>query len=338
MQPEVAVRPQALEPAGVVLAVLRTSGDLLRVATARLASAPDLLAVTTRVVVLDPRPAAVARGAVAGLPAGLVRVVRRPGADAPAALAAALAAALEETGARAVLVVEDRALRDPEALVAAVVRSVGSAASDVVGLCDPAAPDASPRSWWAAVVPFDALRAVGSALPEAGSAALADLVLRADAAGFRAAAIRAPGPVPRPTTAERLRIALLHEPVAARTPLLAAGTVRALGALLALRTAPVTREHAELRSLLGLRPVRTVPGSLPAEAVRLRLRLWFAWPALRRAARVGAFDRASAAAWAGRAAEVNPGWPTGDAGRAGRRPSRLQLRGWPSTRRGTSAA
>ncbi|RIX30424.1 hypothetical protein [Amnibacterium setariae] len=336
MQPQVALRPQALEPDGLVLAVLRTSGDVLRTALQRIEAAPELLALATRVVVLDPRPlTAASRPAGAGLPDGLLRVVRRPGADAPAALAAVLAAALTEAAARAVLVVEDRAVLDPEALVAAAVRSVGSAAGDVVGLVDPSSADASPRAWWAAVLPFDALRAVGSALPEAGGLALADLVLRADAAGFRPAALRAPGPARTATAAERVRIALLHEPVAARSRVLAGGLARQLRALVRLRHRAAAQEQAELLAVLGERPRRAAPGALPADAVRLHVRLWLAWPALRRRAREGALERASAAAWAER--NDAPGMD-GERERAGRRPAGLQWRAWATSKRGTSAA
>ncbi|MGT2426049.1 hypothetical protein [Amnibacterium kyonggiense] len=316
------VRPGVAD--GVVLALRATDGDRLRAALHRIAAEPDLLDRLRRVVVVD--AGATASAAALRLPAGLLRVVRRPAASAPEALSLRLLAALDET-ASDVLVLDDAALADPAALLAATVRR--SPATAVVGLRDAAAAGSGPLSWWGVLLPLDAIRAVGAALPEAGGAALADLVLRAEAAGFRSAVIDAPGPVPAVREVDRVLLALLHggadaAPVVLRTGI--AGDLRLLH-----RPGDLLGRRADLRDLLAAAgEART---SLP------RLRTALAWRTLQRRVRAGALERASEAAWVERLGDdaVDRGWPRAEREAADGRPAAVRLPAW-STTRGTSAA
>jgi hypothetical protein len=337
MQPQVV--PSALTAGGLVLAVRATGQGRLRSALRRVAADPALLAVLTRVVVLDAgrTPSATVLREAVRLPPGRLRVVRRPDAGAPEVLARALAEAVGEPGAAAVLVLDDASLVEPAVLLDAFDRARHAAASDVVGLRDPAAIDPGPMSWWGAVLPLDAVRAIGAALPEANDGALAELVLRAASAGFRSTVLDAAGPVPDVAEVDRLLIALLHGPVGARTALLAAGIAQDLRLVLAFRHREVVLRSAALRVLLS-GPERPRRGGGIA-LVAPRLRLWVAWPALRRRYRSGALARASAEEWALRFAGegVNRGLPSGDRKTALGRPAGLRFPAW-STRRGTSAA
>lgn len=338
---------------GLVVGVLRSSEVGLRAALHTMAAAPQLLSETTRVVVLDRRPTGIPGSTDTGvLPPGLVRVLRRPGVDRATALAALLHAAEEEAGAASVLLLDDTAVVDAGALREALRCARESAASDVVGLTSSTARRPAPDTWWGALLPLEAVRAVGYTLPETGDLALADLVLRAEAAGYRPSVVRAfdAGPRREAPAAQPLLLALLHDPVGARTALLASGLADDLRALLAFRTDRVERRHAQLRALLDGPEVplevalqRRSPArraALPGDSLRLAVRLWFAWPSLRRRARIGALDRASVEAWRSRfaAAEVDRGLPRGERATADRRPSAVRWRAWSMTRRGTSAA
>jgi hypothetical protein len=350
MQPLLPLRRPPLRPGALVLGLLRTDDEALGSALHALAATPELLEGAVRVVVVDrgtePAPLVVE---VALLPAGLLRTVRLPGGDRAAAIAAVLREAVGEPAAASVLLLDDAALLDPDVLLEAVRRAQRSTASDVVGLTASTAPRPAPDTWWGAVLPVDAVRAVGFTAPEAGDLALAELVLRAGAAGFRPDVVRAPAPLPGASPADALLLALLHAPIGMRSPLLAGGLAADLRALLAFRTGLVAERHRALRALLrgpGVEPTagpassRGARAALPADAVRLHVRLWIAWPGLRRAYRQGALERASAEAWQRRLAPppVNAGPTRDERGPARRRPAGLRLRAWSTARRGTSAA
>lgn len=332
MQPQVVVRPHLAVPGtrDVVLAVLASGQERLRAALRLVAAEPALVDALARVVVLDAGsvPSATVLPAAVRLPAGLLRIVRQAEATRPVALARALVEAVAEPGASTVLVLDDVALTEPAALLEALRVARGSTASDVVGLRDPGAVDPSPASWWGAVLPVDAVRALGGTLPEAGDVALAELVLRADAAGFRQQVVAAGGPVPVVAEADRILLALLHAPLPARTAVLLDGLATDLRLLLGLRLRDLLARRRALEELLGRRSIAP------------RLRLWCAWPALRRAARVGAVERASADEWALRLldAEMDRAVPPGGPHETGSRPSGLRLPAWPTSKRGTSAA
>lgn len=332
MQPQVLARPHVVPPAegGVVLAVLATGQEALRTALRRVAAEPGLLAVLSRVVVLDVgrTPSATVLREAVRFPAGLLRVVRQQEAPRPEAVARALAEAVAEPGASSVLVLDDVALTDPEVLVDAFATAGRSTTADVVGLRDPAAGDRGPASWWGAVLPLDAVRALGATLPEAGDVALAELVLRAEAAGFLPTELPAAGPVPEVTEAERLLLALLHGPVRVRTGLLLGGAAEDLRLLLSLRFRDLATRRDALERLLGRR------------ALAPRLALWSTWPARRRSARAGAVERASADAWALRLLDpqVNRRWPAADLAATPGWPAGLRSPAWPTTKRATSAA
>jgi hypothetical protein len=332
MQPRLDVRQHlvAAPAGGLVLAVLATGQERLRSALRSVAAEPALVADLTRVVVLDAgrTPSVTVLREAVRLPAGLLRVLRRPEATRPEALARLLVDAADERAASAVLVLDDVALTDPAVLHAAFAIARTSTASDVVGLQDPAAAGSGPASWWGAVLPLDAVRALGATLPEAGDVALAELVLRAEAIGFRATVLPAAGPVPVVTEAERLLLALLHAPISARTSLLAGGFAEDLRLLLALRFGELSTRRKALSALLGSRSIAP------------RLVAWAAWPALRRAARDGAALRASADEWSLRLldAEVDRAWPSGERETAEERPAGLRFSAWPTSKRGTSAA
>lgn len=324
MQPAVAHPIVAPSPAdAVVLAVVATDQERLRSGLRRAAASPELLAALTRVVVLDAgrTPSATVLREAVRLPAGLLRVVRQPD-GAAAAVARALAEATAEPGAGAVIVLGDAALADPGVLAAAVARR--SPGSEVVGLRDAAARERGPAGWWGAVLPLDAVRAVGATLPEAGAVALADLVLRAEAAGFRSTVLPAAGPVPQVAEADRLRLALLHAPTAARTRLLVDGLAGDARLALALRFRELAHRREALRTLgAGSRAV-----------------LWARWPALRRRARDGVLDRASMDEWTLRfpTARMDPRLPLAERETSAERPAAVRLRAWPTTKRRTSAA
>ncbi|GAA4750427.1 hypothetical protein GCM10025783_23690 [Amnibacterium soli] len=349
MQPLPHPRCPPLRPRALVLGLLRTDDDALGAALHALAATPELLEAAARVVVVD-RGAAPAAPVVeaALLPAGLVHTVRAPAADRATALAAALREAVTEPGAEAVLLLDDVAVSDTDALLEAARRAQASTASDVVGLTASTAPRPAPATWWGAVLPLDAVRAVGFTAPEAGDLALAELVLRAEAAGFRPDVVRAPAPLPAAAPVEALLLALVHAPTGMRSRVLAAGLARDLLDLLAFRTDVVAERHRRIRTLLrgpDAPPVREpvlrgARAGLPADAVRLRVRLLLAWPGLRRAYRLGAVERSSAEAWQRRLAPLQvAAEPTrGARGTALRRPARLRLRAWSTSRRGTSAA
>lgn len=312
MQPVITARPSpAGVPGGLVIGLVASGQERLRAALRRVAAAPELLAVTARIVVVDAgsTPSATVLREAVRLPAGVLDVVRRPDAGRAEALARALAEAVDEPSAGWVLLLDDVALTEPDLLLTAFETARRSPSAAVVGLRDPAAVDAAPVSWWAAVLPLDAIRAIGSTLPEAGDQALADLVLRAEAAGFRSSVLPAAGPVPRPDPAGAMLLALLHAPVAARTPVLAAALA------------------AELRA-------GRAPSLLRA------LRLWLAWPRLRAANRIGALERASMESWAARdpASDMDPGLPSGEQETAENRPAGIRFHPWPTTKRVTSAA
>jgi hypothetical protein len=366
MQPPVAVHPSAthsalphpelrvgaMPPEALVIGLVPTGQERLRAALHRVAAAPDLLAVTARIVVVDPgrTPSATVLREAVRLPAGLLRVLHAPGAGRPEVLTRALAEATAEPRAAAVLLLDDVALTDAGALLAAFEAARCSPSGDVVGLRAPLAANAGPASWWGAVLPLDAVRAIGAALPESGGAALAEVVLRAESAGFRPTARVVDGPVPERDPVGALLLGLLHSPARARTPLLTGALLADARALLSLQPRSVARRHAELRGLLSgpeaLAVARSDPAArvrfaaLPADAVRLHVRLWLVWPGLRKRFRVGALDRASAEAWAHRfaAAGMDPGRPTADQGSTVRRTAGIRFSAWSTTRRGTSAA
>ncbi len=349
MQPLLPPRRTPLRPGALVLGLVRTDDEALGAALHALAATPELLEGAARVVVVDrgAEPAALTVEA-ALLPVGLLRTVRAPGGDRAAALAAVLREAVAERAAEAVLLLDDAAVLDPDALLEAVHRGQRSTASDVVGLTASAAPRPAPGTWWGALLPLDAVRAVGFTLPEARDLALAELVLRAEAAGFRPDVVRAAAPLPVSSPTDALLLALLHAPIGMRSGLLAAGLADDLRALLAFRTGVVAERHRGLRALLrgpgadaaDPAPTRGTRSALPGDAVRLHVRLWIAWPRLRRAYRTGAVERASFEAWEARLAPVpvNAGPTRGDRETALRRPAGLRLRAWSTARRGTSAA
>ena len=99
----------------LVIGLVATGQERLRAALRRVAAAPELLAVTTRIVVVDAgrTPSATVLREAVRLPAGLVRVVRRPHADRAEALARALAEAVHEPRAGSVLLLDDSALAEP---------------------------------------------------------------------------------------------------------------------------------------------------------------------------------------------------------------------------------
>jgi hypothetical protein len=349
MQPLPHPRRPPLRPRALVLGLLRTDDDALGAALHALAVTPELLEAAARVVVVD-RGAAPAAPVVeaALLPAGLLRAVRAPAADRATALAAALREAITEPDAEAVLLLDDVAVLDTDALLEAVRRAQTSTASDVVGLTASTASRPAPATWWGAVLPLDAGRAVGFTAPEAGDLALAELVLRAEAAGFRPDVVRAPAPLPAAASVDALLLALLHAPAGMRSRVLAAGLARDLLDLLAFRTAVVSERHRQGVGTAEERPdppvrepvVRGARAGLPADAVRVHARLLLAWPGLRRAYRLAAVERASAEAWERRLEPVQvTAEPTrGERGTALRRPAGLRLRAWSTARRGTSAA
>lgn len=360
MQPSVDARRSATPPDGLVIGVVATGQQSLRAALRRVAAVPALLDATERIVVVDRgrAPAATLLAEAVRLPAGLLRVERNGGEDQASALARLLAATAEEVGAHAVLVLDDSSLTEPDILLEAFRLARRSAASDVVGLRAPDADAAwGPAAWWGAVIPLDAVRAVGWALPEAGDHALADLVLRAESAGFRSTVVAVAGPVPSSAGygAGRLLLGLLHAPLRARTALLAVDLAADARHLLALRPGEVLRRHAELRALLGgaaasdraaalagdrIAAERHRFAALPADSLRLHARLWHEWPSLRRASRSGALDRASAASWTARFATsaLNPALPVRERSRTSGRTAGLRSRMWSTARRGTSAA
>ncbi|GAA2751633.1 hypothetical protein [Amnibacterium kyonggiense] len=312
---------------GVVLAVRATGQERLRAALRAVAAEPELLGLLRRIVVVDTAatPSSTLLREAVRLPAGLLHLVRRPAVPAPEALSLGVLAALDEV-ASDVLLLDDAALLDPAALVTAIARR--SAATAVIGLRDPRAAAAGPVSWWGALLPLEAVRAVGAALPEAGEVALADLVLRAETAGFRWAALDAAGPVPTDRETDRLLLALLHGTGGAVAALRdgIAGDLRLL-----LRPAALRERRSAVRELLaGLGEERR---ALP------RLRLALAWSALQRRARAGALERSSESAWAERLGgdRVNRGWPRAEREAADERPAAVRLPAWPTTRR-TSAA
>jgi hypothetical protein len=368
MQPLVAIHPSATRSAvgdaelrvgqrpactdGLVIGLVATGQERLRAALRRVAAAEGLLAVTARIVVLDGggTPSATLLREAVRLPTGLLRVLRAPHAGRAEALARVLAEAAGEAHASSVLLLDDVALTDPATLLTAFEAGRRSPSMDVIGLRAPAAAASGPAGWWGAVLPLEAVRAVGATLPEAGEAALADLVLRAEAAGFRPTALLADGPVPPHDPVGALLLGLLHAPAQARTRLLAAALRADLRALLTLQPGPVAHRHVVLRTLLlgpaafgTLPPATAAPArfaALPADAVRLHARLWLAWPRLRRRFRVGVLDRASAEAWAVRSAagEDGRGLPRADPGSAARGPAGLRFSAWSTTKRRTSAA
>jgi hypothetical protein len=336
MQPSVLVLPSVTPPVAgassrpdlLVIGLVATGQERLRAALRRVAADPELLGVTARIVVVDAgrTPSATVLREAVRLPTGLLRVVRRPDAGRADVLSSAIVEALEESRATSLLLVDDTALTEPQALLAAFRRARGSASSDVVGLRDPAASALGPASWWGAVLPLDAVRAIGAALPEAGEQALAELVLRAESTGYRSTVLEAPGPVPEADPVGGLLLALLHAPASARTPLIGRELVR-------LR--PRAGRGAALRALLA----GPEPGAGRRVALPL-LRLWLTWPALRRRYRSGALDRASAEAWTARFVDVqlNPGLPHADRETTTGRPAALRSPAWSTTKRGTSAA
>lgn len=316
MQPVTAVHPsRAVVPPALVIGVVTTGQERLRAALRRVAAAPELLAVTARIVVVDAgrTPSATILREAVRLPAGLLQVVRCPDADRAEALARALAGAVGEPRAGWVLLLDDVALTQPDLLLAAFETARCSPSAEVVGLRDSSAVHAGPGSWWGAALPLDAVRAVGWTLPEAGEQALAELVLRADAAGFRSTVLAAPGPAPRRDPAGAILLALLHEPVAARTPVLVAALAEELRA---------GRAPSLLRAL----------------------RLWLAWPRLRALHRTGALERASIESWAARFSDpdgdsdMDRRWPRGEQEVGENRPAGIRSQPWPTTTRVTSAA
>lgn len=312
MQPVTASHPSpAGVPGGLVIGLVASGQERLRAALRRVAAAPELLAVTARIVVVDAgrTPSATVLREAVRLPSGLLDVVRRPDVGRAEALARALAEAIDEPRAGWVLLLDDVALTQPDLLLTAFETARCSPSAEVVGLRDPSAVEAGPASWWGAVLPLDAIRAIGSTLPEAGEQALADLVLRADAAGFRSTVLEAPGPVPRRDADGAILLALLHAPVSARTPVLAAALA------------------AELRA-----------GRAPS--LLRSLRLWLAWPRLRATQRIGALDRASIESWAARvsASDMDERLPRGEQEEAENRPAGIRSHAWPTTKRVTSAA
>lgn len=314
----------------VVLAVRATGQEPLRAALRRLADRPDVLDRVRRVVVIDAGtvPSSTVLQQAVRLRAGLLRVVRLPDATAPEALSLGLLEALEEP-ASDVLVVDDTALEDPAVLSTALERRSPGAA--VVGLRDPRAADPGPLSWWGALLPLDAVRAVGAGLPEAGAVALADLVLRAEAAGFRSAVLDASGPVPVVAEGDRLLLALLHGTADALRGVLREGVAEDLRLLLRFRARAVGERRERLHELLSAAGEER--SALP------RLRLALAGPALRRRLRTAALERASEAAWTQRLDDRGMNGARQRAERAANagRPAAVRLPAWSTTRR-TSAA
>jgi hypothetical protein len=314
----------------------------------RLAASPALEPAVRRIVVVTAEP-------LPAVPPARVRVVHQVGPGRAAAVARLLHEAAAAADAAAVLLLDERADVDPDLLVDALARCAGTDAFDVVALH--AAGER--ETVLAALLPLDAVRAVGSASPELEDAVVADLVRRADAAGFRALAVPAAADrAARCAPEERLLLALLHEPVRARDAQLRRALAEDLLDLLALRTAEVARRHAALRGLLAGVPAEPADAGAPASGVRgllaaqrrsrallgasavLAARLWWAWPTLRRRVRRGAFDRAAPEAWAVRvpsAAWMNDAFRTRERLGTPAGAERLRWRPW-STRRGTSAA
>ncbi|WP_375388312.1 hypothetical protein [uncultured Amnibacterium sp.] len=280
------------------------------------------------------------------------RVVVAKGIGTADRVAAALTSALADPDAHAVLLVDAGVDIGPAAVRAAAERLAADDAVDVIAWRR----DGDPASCVAALLPLDAVRAVGLAHAGLTRAALADLVLRADAAGFRAVdatdrvdASRAAGPTAR----DRILLALLHEPVAARGRVLRAGLLTEARSLLAGRRVEVAARHRDLAAVLAAPAAdeRTalreggalvVPGGVLQRSWTLHVRLWFGWARLRRIARAGAFEGAAPEAWATRRSEaVAPVTDTrtdGERGRAEGRPQDVRWRPWSTTRRGSSAA
>jgi hypothetical protein len=316
---------------GIVLAMpAGGSVDAAAERLRRLAAAPSLQPLVRRIVVgtAEPLPA---------VPPARVRVVHQVGRGRAAAVARLLREATAEPDAAAVLLLDERADVDPGPLLDALARCAATDAVDVVAVHAAG----EPETVLAALLPLDAVRAVGSASPELEDAVVADLVRRADAAGFRALAVPvAADGAARCAPADRLLLALLHEPVRVRGPLLRRALAEDLLALLARRTAEVAARHAALRALLAGAPAGSARRAGPGASALLAARLWWAWPSLRRRVREGALDRTAPEAWAVRlpsGAWVNDAFRPGERVPASGRPQRLRWRPW-GTRRGTSAA
>jgi hypothetical protein len=301
----------------LVLALQTGGGRAVAENLRRVAAEPRLLEQLRRIVVVDQVGEPVAAEAAAELGrsvAWLLRVVEQRDLGVAGGLARGLQEALSERGAQEVLLVGAGALIDAAALLGplAVVRA--DPGFDVLSwraMGDPAA-------GIAALLPLDAVRAVGLTHAGLGTGALADLVLRAHAAGFRArpadAGVEAAGAAV-PTVRERLLLTMLHEPTAARGPALRAGLAAEVRALRALRSGEVAARHRDVAAVL------VAPESEAATAVRagaeaspsgrgavrqgllLHVDLWRDWAGLRRRVRAAAFELAAPEGWAARFAE-----------------------------------
>jgi hypothetical protein len=274
MQPALAARPAparvaAAAPTGpdraLVLAMHAAAGSVEVLENLRRAAAdPGLLAQLRRIVVVDQTGsgvAAAAREALGPDAVRLLRVVAQRDLGAAGGVARALHEALADSGAGAVLLLDEGSLLQPAAVLPAIAAVRADDAVDVVAWT---APD-DPAACRAVLLPVDAVRATGLAHGGLTGGVLADLVLRADAAGFRPLEVRDGVTTTRGRVAsaeDRALLAMLHEPVAARGRVLRAGL-----------------------------------GADPASWWR-RVRAWRDWRMLRHEARAAALVRAAPETWA----------------------------------------
>lgn len=315
----------------------------------RVAAEPRLLEQLRRIVVVDqvgepvPAEAAAALGRSA---AWLLRVVEQRDLGVAGGLARALQEALSERGAQEVLLVREGALLDPAALLGPLAAVRADAGFDVLSWHA----GGDPAAGAAALLPLDAVRAVGLAHAGLGTGALADLVLRAHAAGFRArpaeGGVDAAGAA-APTVRDRLLLTMLHEPTAARGAVLHAGLAAEVRALRALRYGEVAARHRDVAAVLvapeeeAAPAVRAGAEASPSGrgAVRrgllLHVDLWRDWAGLRRRVRAAAFELAAPEGWAARFAEPEPATSTGEprSSASGRSTARARRFDGPSVRR-----
>lgn len=220
-----AERPVAVPTGGLratsrhLVLALPASGDASPVVETvrRVAADPALLARIARIVVVQQGAGPVV------LPEALrplIRVVEQRDLGPAGGVARALHEALAEEGADAVLLVADGGVLDVASVLPAVDAVRADDRLDVAAWIAPG----DDAACGAVLLPFDAVRGTGSAHPDLTGAVLADLVLRAEATGFLP--LRVSGGVdgaPVPTVRDRTLLAMLHEPVSARSRVLRAG-------------------------------------------------------------------------------------------------------------------
>ena len=268
--------------------------------------------------------------------------------------AEALAAVLldADADADAVLLVDAGVTVDPAAVRAALEVVAADDAVDVVAWREAG----DPAVCWAALLPLDALRAVGLTHAGLTRVLLADLVLRAQAAGFLAVDARSGATAVRPlvpTVRDRVLLAMLHEPIAARTRVVRASLTAEARSLVGRRWAEVAVRHrdvaavlvaadADERAALLAGSAAVLPAGVVQQAVSLHVRLWLDWSRLRRLARAAAFEQAAPEGWAARSRggveSAADTLPSGEQGTARSRRHDVRWRPWSTTRRGTSAA